>query len=421
VAEDLEEGSAVSVSVSVPKTAFVLGAGFSRDAGCPLQAEILDRIRAFDISQLTILDDAFDITRYFGHSRDCLFDFLGRVFPAGVTPSLEDVFTLLDQTIENRGVCAAYSWQELDEIRRHLNRAMLFVFHWETSATESPTREFYRAVACDLLKRRIRPGQASDPLSVISLNWDSLLEDDMYWCIEKTSATRRVDIDYCCYTTPLDKSGPHMPSPTQRAAGLFNVKIMKLHGSANWLSCPNCRRLFTGIGEERTSWELYVQLRTCPECGVEAAPGGDNGTDAGPTTLEPCFITPTFVKRFDNPHIQMTWHNAFLDLAEADEVVFIGYSLPDADYHVRTLLRRAVRLDALTKVVLAESDGPGGNNADGEMSATAQRYVDFFGEERVTFDFSGVRGYFEPVIGAQGLGARLGTFRQMLDRRTRKS
>lgn len=416
MAEDTEEGSALRVNSSVPKTAFVLGAGFSRDAGCPLQAEILNRIREFDISRLTILDDPFDVTSFFDYSRERLFEFLGRVFPAGVTPSLEDVFTLLDQTIETRGVCGRYGWQELDEIRRHLNRAMLFVFHWETSATESPTREFYRAVACDLLKRRIRLGQKSDPLSVISLNWDSLLEDDMYWCIEKTSGARRVDIDYCCYTTPLDKSGPHMPSPTQKAAGLFNVKVMKLHGSANWLACPNCRRLFTGIGEERTAWELYVQLRACPECDEGSRGRGKNETTPGPTTLEPCFITPTFVKRFDNPHIQMTWHNAFLDLAEADEVVFIGYSLPDADYHVRTLLRRAVRRDASVNVVLAESDGP----ADGdEVSDTAKRYSEFFGSERLTFDFTGVRGYFTPIIGRQTLGARLGVFRQMLDRRIR--
>jgi len=409
------------VTAPAPKTTFVLGAGFSRDAGCPLQAEILARIRSFDVSQLTILDDPFDITSYFVYSRDCLFDFLERVFPPGVIPPLEDVFTLLDQTIEARGACAAYSWQQLDEIRRHLDRAMLFVFHWETSATGSSTREFYRAVACDLLKRRIRPGQKHDPLSVISLNWDSLLEDDMYWCIGKASATRRVDIDYCCYTTPLDKAGPHRPSPTQKAAGIFNVKVMKLHGSANWLSCPNCRRLFTGIGEERTVWELYVKLRTCPECGEEAIPENADPTSARPATLEPCFITPTFVKRFDNPHIQMTWHNAFLDLTEADEVVFIGYSLPDADYHVRTLLRRAVRSDATIRVVLSEEDGPGGNETDGERTATAQRYVDFFGEERVGFDFSGVRGYFEPVIGTQGLGARLGTLRQMLDRRTHRA
>lgn len=40
--------------------------------------------------------------------------------------------------------------------------------------------------------------------------------------------------------------------------------------------------------------------------------------------------TPTFVKRFDNPHLQMTWHNAFIELVEADKVVFIGYSLPGA-------------------------------------------------------------------------------------------
>lgn len=72
--------------------------------------------------------------------------------------------------------------------------------------------------------------------------------------------------------------------------------------------------------------------------------------------LEPFLITPTFTKVFDNTHIQMIWHNAHVELSEADKIVFIGYSFPEADYHFRTLLRKAVNPNVSIEVVLTRND-----------------------------------------------------------------
>ena len=422
------------------KRVYVLGAGFSYDAGCPLQAQILDRIQSFDVQKLIDTSPiSFDVVGHFERARTTLHRLLRSVFPAETTPSLEDVFTLLDQTIDTQGSCGGFGWRELEICRSALNQTILFAFHSASEGVQPGAAALYRSIAAHMVKERLRPGQAADPLAVVSLIWDSLLEDAIYWCIDRLSAGRQIDIDYCCYTTPLEKTSPHTPSPVQKAAGVYNIKLMKLHGSANWLTCPNCDRLFTGVGAEGTAWDLYVRARDCAECtqrpdctehqnrhGHDMSPEDGSSVYADsdllrPLGLQPFFISPTYVKKFANPHIQMTWHNAFLDLTEADEVVFIGYSLPEADYHVRTLLRRSVRRDAAITVVLARGDAPRKSGRGKRHSPTAQRYLSFFGRGRVSLDFSGVQGYFTPIMGKQSLGLRLGTLKQMLQRENRNA
>jgi hypothetical protein len=55
-------------------------------------------------------------------------------------------------------------------------------------------------------------------------------------------------------------------------------------------------------------------------------------------------MTPTFTRDLSNLHTQSIWHNAGLDFAGAERVVFLGCSLLLADYEFRHLLfRTAVR------------------------------------------------------------------------------
>jgi hypothetical protein len=47
---------------------------------------------------------------------------------------------------------------------------------------------------------------------------------------------------------------------------------------------------------------------------------------------------PTYIKDLSNPQYKVIWQNAGIEIAEADKLVFIGYSLPSADYEMRQLL-----------------------------------------------------------------------------------
>lgn len=196
--------------------------------------------------------------------------------------------------------------------------------------------------------------------------------------------------------------------------GIFNVKVVKLHGSANWLLCPNCHRMYTALGGDDEQEHLYVVRMYCPECVPERTLGAAVAGGVSPE-LTPFLITPTFLKVFDNAHIQMSWHNAQIELAEAGRVVFIGYSLPNADYHLRTLLRKAMPADARIDVVLTARDVPPQNcPTAARLAYAAERYAEFFGRERLTFHVDGTRGFFRRVIARESLKGRLRRLRRRL-------
>lgn len=395
------------------KTVYVLGAGFSRDAQVPLQAGILPAIRDFPLADEI---EAGSPEEEFSQARAKLTDFIDRVFTPGPSPALEDVFTLLDYSISRREYCAGESWSSLEAIRQALNIAILFVINHATAHIPAHDSEFYRRIAAYLVNERLDAGQPADPFSVVLVNWDAILESSVYWCLNEMHGFGKADIDYCCYTTPLDATSLHRPSILQKALGLFNVKLMKLHGSSNWLQCPNCNRMYTGLGSPAESGHLYVTRQYCPTC----VPQRVTLDTAGGIPLSPFLISPTFLKVFDNPHIQMIWHNAYVDLAESNRVAFVGYSLPEADYHFRALLRRAIRTDTDVEAVLIEDDMPPPGCPEAARRAYAtERFRAFFGD-RVVIRVEGCQTYFATLIGETTLESAINQGRERLARRRRR-
>lgn len=382
----------------MPKRVFVLGAGFSKAANFPLQAELLSLVTdSVFIGGADILSDPDPPTAEFLAHRQQLLAFLDRTFRGG-EQRLEDVFTLLDQAIAEHSTFGGYGVMELITIRDQWVRAILFCLHKCSEQHLAEPASIYVRFATWLIRQRVKAGIGGDPVSILSLNWDSLVEDSLFHVIRDLDALGRIDVDYCVYTTPLDENPqicPHTPSPKQRASGIYNVKLLKLHGSATWLRCTNSGLVYTGLGMTTPASTLYVVPRPSPFMAAHPNQVGGPGVP-----LEPYIITPTYSKVFDLPHIKTTWHNAFVELREASEVVFIGYSLPDADYHFRALLLRAIRPSARVRVVLGPSSNPDGYSSNAERESLPDvRYRRLFGES-VKFDYGGM----ENLIGRLSRG-----------------
>ena len=384
-----------------PEIVYVLGAGFSYDAGVPIQSEILSGIRRFQL-----LDLPASLSSNFLTAQTEISSFIERIFERVPNPRLEDVFTLIDQSIQRRNFCIGYSWQQLEVVRSALLNAIVLLFHAREEQVPAAAQDLYHETAAYLVEERLKAGQQNHPFSIVSLNWDCVLENAIYWCLDQCEG-RKADIDYCCYTTPLEGTTRHTPSIYQKAIGLYNIKFMKPHGSVNCVLCPNCNRLYSGLGATRKSLEKYVAGKVCPRCRRIIMQAETEGPKE--PILEPLIISPTFLKEFDNAHIQMIWHNAYVDLCEARKIVFIGYSLPEADYHLRTLLKRAIRPDAQITVVLIEKDKPPQQcEAHVRQKYAASHYTAFFGQEpRVKFEFGGVQAYFRPFLEDKTLSDRI--------------
>lgn len=150
-----------------PETVYILGAGFSREAKVPLQDEILNSILEFDIS-----DAPASLVNPYLTALGKTSEFLEKAFRTQGSPSLEDIFTLLDQAVEGRQYYLGKSWRDLYEVSRALSEAILYLFHIREQKISQEAQSFYELIGAYLIQKRLAAGIENHPFSVISLNWD---------------------------------------------------------------------------------------------------------------------------------------------------------------------------------------------------------------------------------------------------------
>jgi hypothetical protein len=90
----------------------------------------------------------------------------------------------------------------------------------------------------------------------------------------------------------------------------------------------------------------------------------------------PIIIPPTYFKALSNLYLRQIWHAAEQTLLKCDRIIFCGYSFPDADVHVRYLLKRVeVNVDRTPDVfIVNEHEGKG----ESDRQAEKDRYTRFF-------------------------------------------
>lgn len=345
----------------------ILGAGFSLHAGLPLQSDFTEALlaaRTFaDGKPSRVLTDYLCkfVHDSFGHRVDA---------KACFWPALEDLFTCVDLSA-NTGhhLGRPYSPAALRTVRRALISRIIRMLREKYAKSEKKPDE-----------RRERLVQLLSNLdlqhtSFVNLNWDVALEQTLSetrpeYAIKYGAAERAFDFD------DLSK-----PRPVR--AGQV-VQLAKIHGSINWLYCDNCRRLYAApprqinrIADQLLSgsdWDeigkvlgrpidddLKKSARNCPCC-----PDVPLGTR---------IATFSYRKALDFPMFQRTWFTAERLLAHAAKWVFIGYSLPAADFEFKYLLKR---------VQLARGKQPefvivtGGTSK--AVRETVENYQQFFGD-----------------------------------------
>ncbi len=99
---------------------------------------------------------------------------------------------------------------------------------------------------------------------------------------------------------------------------------LKLHGSINWVYCPNSNCLnhhIVNIVNSDPDREPFI----CQSCG---------------SRIEWLIVPPTMNKVFGKyPKLGTVWSTAWQELAAATEVVFIGVSFAPSDYYLRWLIK----------------------------------------------------------------------------------
>jgi hypothetical protein len=360
------------------KTVYILGAGFSIPAGGPSQSGLMAEMLS---------------PRQACAAQDELCRFLAEdlhVDPAQV--ALEDILTPIDRCLHDGVSLRGRTQDQLLRLRGQIEYLIARSIR-DTFAEPGHDASYVSAFArhlVDLASQRAAlaaEGDADaaknwDPVAVVTLNWDLLLDVALDREIKSREGGELPGpyepigvIDYCCYVSSLyDDDGRFRPALWALGAKGYNVKVLKMHGSLNWLQCTNCQRLFASFEGEMALLN-QDQPGDCRLCRNHGHPSPYRGT----------LLMPTFLKNLSNFQLKLIWQNAAVELMEARRLVFLGYSLPHADFEFRQLLSRTVRRDAEIEVVL--------NPASPRLDRERARYQQFFSRHQLHFPETDVRGY----------------------------
>ena len=103
------------------------------------------------------------------------------------------------------------------------------------------------------------------------------------------------------------------------------------------------------------------------------------------------------MKDYSNSFITHLWHEAQQRLHYADEVIFVGYSMPDADIVLRMFFTRAIYANKLIRgkrcqIRVVDFVKPECRSSI-EPTDVQQRYMQLFGE--IDYDFTGFEEFIK--------------------------
>ncbi len=365
------------------KTVYVLGAGFSMSAGAPSQDKIIREIFKLAKKFPDELNSAYvESFKNFLTNTLLIPERLHDQIP------LEDVFTPLDKCALDNISFRELSIDKVKKMRREvyflIGKTLEFLLR---DREKKYIDVFANYIVKECSQRSNNNYSKCDPVSIISTNWDILLDTSLQDQIENEYHDKAV-VDYCCNISSYDRHDSSVkPGLEVLGKGGFNIKLLKLHGSLNWLQCPRCLRNYVDMNRKIAASQ-HITNRHCRHCDEHF-----NVHDSH--TLISNLIMPTFLKDFTNPQYKLIWQNAGIELSEAEKIIFIGYSLPQADFEMRQLLARMVRSNAIIEVVDFGKSGRLKNIVD-----TTKRYEIFFGKRlKKPIYWKGTASYVNQFLG----------------------
>lgn len=375
------------------KTVYILGAGFSINAGAPSQAALIEEI--YNLKKSYTKPSKSKVKDWINRFDKFLKQTLYVTEGEKKYYTLEDIFTPIDRSIAENNSFRHHTPKELTELRDIFNRLIILAVRSaiENSKKDQSSVEKFAKHIVALSKERLK-NEKEDKVCVITTNWDIMLDNSTHNLMAKEVKPNGLKfsgvVDYCCYISSLDKNDASIkPGLYAIGKGRYNVKILKLHGSLNWMQCPRCQRLYVKYYKKWNGGYIFDK-KYCRHCesnfGVESEEAN---------LLSVNLIMPTFLKNLNNVQNKLIWQNAGIELSEASKVVFLGYSLPQADFEFKQLLSRMIRQEAKIEAVLVTRDNPKkyADNDPTRFQTAGYRFENFFSGRNISISYAGVDDY----------------------------
>ncbi|RVC70832.1 MAG: hypothetical protein EOS81_04580 [Mesorhizobium sp.] len=273
------------------RTVYVVGAGLSAGLGFPTIANLLPDLWP-RLEKAGIDAEIADVIRF--HHPD--FNAERRETYPTIEQLLSEMRANADLFESTRPAMGNFTSDKLEDRRAKLLLEMAGWFHsLKTSALRSKPSWL----------QRLATAMQDQQASIISFNWDLVLDDLLFG----------ESLDKGSYGLDRRRRGP---------------RLIKPHGSLNWYRSDTAGPLapekkFSLAGSGAAEVFAFRPLRE-----VLSKSGRQ---------YMPLIVPPVYMKQFEGPLFQRLWQETVQVLSTASEVRFLGFSLAEADFHARFVLR----------------------------------------------------------------------------------
>lgn len=274
---------------------YIVGAGFSAGLGYPLTADLLQRLwpRLEDDDFRERLQKVIEFHNH-GFNPEHFSSF----------PNVEQLLSQIEVNDQFFDMSRYYIGEFTREKLRNIQQGFLLaIADWFFALTQTDRMKRAQDSWLKKFKERIIAERAA----VISFNWDLVLDDLLFG-------------------DTLDATSYGLGSGNTDAP-----LLLKPHGSLNW---------FEGEAGRFVKENMRFVVHPHESHSIYAFRDPTRGLSTKHDRVyRPLIIPPIFHKKFDNPIFTKLWQRATSELSTAKRVVFLGYSMPDADLHTQFIVR----------------------------------------------------------------------------------
>jgi len=295
-------------------TAIFLGAGASKADGAPLQGELFHDYFSSGAFKDNHDDMNRDLATFFQEMFQIDVDH-GDV--SGIRfPIFEEVLGLIDLAIMRKEAFRNFDIENRATNSGRLRFIAQYLVFLVAKVLDSKLEQ--RPTMHRRLVSALHNANELKNVAFISTNYDILIDNAL-----TEEHVHGIDLDYETEFRNFDR-----PGDWERPRRNHSVSLFKPHGSLNWLFCPTCNELEITPKEKGVVTRLISDFShaICPQCR---------------TVFSPLIVPPTFYKDLNNVFLASIWNRTDVALRKVNHVIFCGYSFPDADIHIKYLLKRA--------------------------------------------------------------------------------
>lgn len=318
---------------------FIFGAGAAIAEGAPLQKDILKLLYETDDKALISSEAAIEVRKFISSNFDVSED---------NWPSLESVFGYLDYFISKKECLGnQYNTNKIASIKESLLKLIHHIIAVPEASRDGAYHSFWESIYNN-----------NTNVSVITMNYDTLLDESfdfiyskggyLDYCIELMNYHHYQDIHHFNWWI-----NPRAPVQVFDNKAPFSIKLIKVHGSLNWKYCNCCNQVLL------TAWDTKIDLSTMGFRGVI------DGSCDQPEKIEPVdlmcpldgndfqtfIVPPSHIKDLSHPAINKLLDEAAIEIRKSKRIVFVGYSFPEADVHIKALFKKNIRDNTIVHVV----------------------------------------------------------------------